>query len=98
MEKKNSHKKFWVNYIKHKKAINAFNKILKQNKKKVILLVVHGNIIKALIFRKLGLSLKQSGKFHLKNCNFAIAQYKNTNLEHICCFNSNSINHKSVGY
>jgi len=88
-------RKFWKNYLLHKKAIKAFNKILEENKGKLIVLVIHGNVIKALIFRKMGLSIKKSGKFHTRNCNFAIAQYKNKKLQHICCFNSNSIDHKS---
>ena len=91
-------KRFWKNYLKHKKAIKKFNKILEKHKRKVLVFVIHGNVIKALLFRKMGLSLKKSGMFHTKNCNFAIAQYKNKKLTHICCFNSNSIEHKSIGY
>ena len=93
------HKKwFWKNYASYKKALKIFNKILEKNKGKVVLIVAHGHVIKALTFKKLGLSLKNTGKFHTKNCNFAVAQYKNKELEHICCFNSNSIDHKSFGY
>ena len=89
---------FWKNYSSYKKAIKIFNKILEKNKGKVVLIIAHGHIIKALTFKKLGISLKKAGKFHTRNCNFAVAQYKNKKLEHICCFNSSSIDHKSFGY
>lgn len=95
--KRKIHKaKFWGNYFKQRKSIKEFNKLLDKNKGKVIVMVVHGNVIKSLIFRKLGLSLKKSGFFHHMNCHISIARYKGKKLDHISCYNSNTIHHSSI--
>lgn len=87
------HPKFWDNYILQKKAIKAFDKILEKNKGKIIVIVAHGNVIKSLIFRKMGLSLKNIGMFHHLNCNISVARYVGKKIEHICCINANSLRH-----
>ncbi len=86
-------KKFWENYLKQSRAIKTFNKILEKNKGKVIVIVAHGNVIKALIFRKWGLSLKKCGNVHHMNCYISVVRYKGKKLDHICCFNSNTLEH-----
>lgn len=91
------HKKvFWKNYFKQNKAIQVFNRILEKNKGKVIVIVAHGNVIKSLIFRKMGLSLKKSGNAHHMHCYISFIRYKGKKLDHICCYNSNTINHSSI--
>lgn len=85
--------KFWKNYFRVRKAIKTFDRLLKKNRGKVIVIVSHGNVIKALIFRKMGLSFKKSGFFHNLNCNISIARYRGKKLDHVCCFNSNTIKH-----
>jgi len=87
------HYKFWKHYLLYRKAIKSFNKILDENKGKVVVIVAHGNVIQSLIFRKLGISFIKAGKFHHGNCNISIARYNNRNLDHVCCFNSTSISH-----
>src|SRR3989338_8571447 len=92
--KRQIHKiKFWKNYFKLKRAVKSFDDILEKNKGKVIVIVCHGNVIKALVFRKMGLSLKKSGMFHNMNCNISIARYDGKKLDHVCCFNSNTVRH-----
>src|SRR3989338_1523111 len=85
--------KFWKNYLKLRRAIKVFDRLLEKNKGKVIIIACHGNVIKALTFRKMGLSLKKSGFFHNMNCNISIARYNGKKLDHICCFNSNTVRH-----
>ena len=85
--------KFWKNYLKLRRAIKVFDRLLEKNKGKVIVIVCHGNVIKALTFRKMGLSLKRSGMFHNMNCNISIARYNGKKLDHVCCFNSNTVRH-----
>jgi alpha-ribazole phosphatase len=95
-ERKIYHPKFWKHYFLQKKALCAFNNLLEKNKGKVIVIVAHGNVIKSLIFRKMGLSLKKTGMFHHMNCYISVARYKNKKLDHICCYNSNSLNHSDL--
>jgi broad specificity phosphatase PhoE len=86
-------KEFWENYFKQRKAIKAFNKILDKDKEKVIVIVAHGNVIKTLVFRKMGLSLKNTGRFHQANCYVSIARYIGRKLDHVCCFNNSVIDY-----
>ncbi|MFA5019800.1 MAG: phosphoglycerate mutase family protein [Candidatus Pacearchaeota archaeon] len=95
-ERKIHKNEFWKHYFKQRKALKTFDKILLANNGKVIVIVAHGNVIKALIFRKLGLSLKNSGKFHNMNCNISVARYLGKRLDHVCSFNTESIKHSSI--
>lgn len=92
-KRKYYHPKFWKHYFLQRKAIKSFDKLLEKNKGKVIVVVAHGNVIQALLFRKMGLSIKKAGMFHHMNCHISVARYKNKKLDHICCFNSNTVNH-----
>lgn len=95
-EKKVHKLEFWKHYFKQRKAKTTFNKILMKNKGKVIVIVAHGNVIRALIFGKLGMSLRNLAKFHNLNCNISVARYVGKKLDHVCSFNSESINHSFV--
>jgi|WetSurMetagenome_2_1015567.scaffolds.fasta_scaffold152533_2 broad specificity phosphatase PhoE len=82
---------FWKHYIKHKKSIKALDKILEKNEGKLIVIVAHGNLIKGLIFKKLGLSFKQIGFFHHHNCSVSSARFSGKKLDHINFYNSKDI-------
>ncbi len=84
-------KEFWVHYLKHLNSLKALDKILKANKGKLIVIVAHGNVIRGLIFRKLGLSYKQLRSFHYHNCGIASVRFSGTKLDHINCFNSKDV-------
>ncbi len=95
-EKKIHKKLYWKHYFKLKKALQTFDKILLKNKGKVIVIVAHGNVIKSLIFRKLGLSLRNTARFHNMNCNISVARYIGKKLDQVCSINSESIKHSSI--
>lgn len=88
--------KFWINYFKQRNALKTFDTLLIKNKHKVIVIVAHGNIIKSLIFRKMGLSLRKVRFFHHDNCYISVARYIGKTLEHVCCYNSNTVKHSGV--
>lgn len=85
------HYKFWKHYVKHMSSINVLNKILKKHKGKVIVIVAHGNIIRGLIGKKLGLSRNQIGKFEYHNCHISKIRFKEKKLEFINYFNSKEL-------
>lgn len=82
---------FWKHYFKHKFSIKVFNKILKENKGKVVLIVAHGNIIKGIIGKKLKLTHSQIDKFNYHNCHISLARFKGTKLDYIYYFNSKEL-------
>jgi len=82
------HPKFWKHYFKHKASLKAFNKILKENKGKVIVIVAHGNVIKGIIGNKLGLSLKKRGLLNMHNCHISLLRFIGKKIEYIPYINS----------
>jgi len=85
------HHKFWKHYLKHKFSIKMFDRILSENKGKVILIVAHGNVIKGIIGKKLGLVHSQINKFDYHNCHISLVRFKGTTLDYIHYFNSKEL-------
>ena len=77
--------------MKHRFSIKVFDKILKDNEGKVILIVAHGNVIKGLIGKKMRLSHSQIGKFDYHNCHISLVRFKGTKLDYIHYFNSKEL-------
>jgi len=85
------HYKFWKHYLKHKFSLKVFDKILNENRGKVILIVAHGNIIKGIIGKKLKLTHSQINKFDYHNCHISLVRFKGTKLDYIHYFNSKEL-------
>lgn len=86
------HKNFWKHYFLMRKAVKKFNQILKENEGKVIVIVAHGNVIKGLIGKKLGLRHNQISKLDYHNCNITKARFrKNKKLGYVYYFNSKDL-------
>jgi broad specificity phosphatase PhoE len=84
-------KKFWKQYVRHLSSIKEFDKILEKNNGKLIVIAAHGELIKGLIFKKLGLSFRQISFFHLHNCGISSARFSGKKLDHINFYNSKEI-------
>jgi broad specificity phosphatase PhoE len=82
---------FWRDFIKHHSSLKVFDNILKNNKGKVIIIVGHGNIIKGIIGKKLGLSFKQISKFGHRNGNTTLMSFKGQKLDFIEYINSKEL-------
>ena len=82
------HPQYWKHYINHKKSLKIFNKILDHNKGKIILIVTHGNVIKGIIGKKLGLTSKQIRKLDQANCHTTLVRFKGRKLDYLYYFNS----------
>lgn len=82
------HINFWEHYLKYKDSLKFFDRLLKENKGKKIILVTHGNVIKGIIGKKLGLSLKQIKCLRLNSCHVTLAQFNGTKLEYLPYLNS----------
>lgn len=83
---------FWKNYLLHRESMKALDKILEKNKGKAILIVAHGNIIKGLVFKKLGIPIKKFGGFFShNNCHITKVRFDGKKLEHINYFNSKDL-------
>jgi len=79
---------FWKHYFKHKLTLKTFDKILEQNKGKVIVIVAHGNVIKGILGKKLGMSLKQIGLLGYDNCHISLARFIGKKLDYVPYINS----------
>jgi broad specificity phosphatase PhoE len=84
-------KEFWKNYKKYKNAIKSLDKILQKDNGQLIVIVAHGEVIKGLIFGKLGLPFKQISFFHHHNCSISSARFSWKKLDHINYYNSPEI-------
>ena len=82
------HYKYWKNYLRHKKTIREFNRILAENKGKVILIVAHGNMIKGILKNKQKLSYQKIKDMDYKNCHITLMKFNGSKLEKVHCFNS----------
>ena len=82
---------FWKHYFKHRLSIKAFDRILLNNKGKVIVIVAHGNIIKGILGKKIGIPLKQRGLLDCHNCHICLARFIGTKLDYIPYINSSNL-------
>jgi len=82
------HPKYWKHYLKYKKSLKIFNKILDHNRGKIILIVAHGNVIKGIIGNKIGLTSKQIRKLDQANCHTTLVRFKGEKLDYLYYFNS----------
>jgi broad specificity phosphatase PhoE len=83
--------KFWKHYLKHRFTLKVFDKILKENKGKVILIVAHGNVIKGIIGKKMKFNHSQIKKFDYHNCHISLVRFKGTKLDYVHYFNSKEL-------
>ena len=80
--------KFWVHWLKHKQRMKEFDRILKENEGKTILIVAHGNLIKGILQNKMKLSTKYVEYQDYRNCYISLLRFNKTKLEFIHYFNS----------
>lgn len=79
---------FWKHYFKRRFSLKKFDNILENNKGKVIVIVAHGNVIKGLMGKKMGVSLKKTGFFDVHNCHVALLRFNGKKLDFVPYFNS----------
>ena len=77
-------KKYWI-------AKRILNKILREHQGKVIVIVCHGGIIRALLGWKFCLSFKQRGSMEHHNCHATLVRFKGTTLDYIHYYNSKGL-------
>lgn len=82
---------YWKHYFKYKKAIKAFDKILKKNKDKVIIFAIHGNVIRGILGSKFKFSKRKMLSISTDNCSISKCRFNGTRLEKIFCLNSKKI-------
>ena len=82
---------YWRTMKKYLAAKRTLNKILREHQGKVIVLVCHGGVIRALLGWKFGLSFKQRGSMEHHNCHITLLRFQGTKLEYIHYFNSKGL-------
>jgi len=82
---------FWKNLRKYHLSKKIFNKILKENNGKVIVIVAHGNIIKGIFGKKFGLNFKKIKSLDYGNCNISLFRFDKKKLDYVHYFNSKSL-------
>ena len=82
---------FWKHYLKHRFSVKIFDNILNENEGKVILIVAHGNVIKGIMGKKIGLTHSQISKFDYHNCHISMVRFKGKKLDYIHYFNSKEL-------
>lgn len=82
---------FWKNLRRYHLSKKIFNKILKDNMGKVIVIVAHGNVIKGLFAKKFGLNFKKIKSMDYGNCNISLFRFNKEKLDYVHCYNSKSL-------
>jgi len=80
--------KYWKQKLLMRKAIKAIDDILRKDKKKVILIVAHGNIIKGFLSHKMRLKHGQAWKMGSTNCGVTKARFKDIKLDYLYFYNN----------
>ena len=79
---------FIKNFIKYKRALKLFNKLLIENKGKTMLLVIHGNVIRSLVGNKLNIPFKEMGKLGTNNAHITRLTFIGNKLSTLSYVNS----------
>jgi len=82
---------FWKHLCKYFLAQRTFNQILRNNQGKVIIIVAHGGIIRALFGWKYGISLWKRGALDHNNCHITFLSFRGTKLDYIHYYNSKGL-------
>lgn len=85
------HPNFWKHYTRYRKARILFNKLLRENVGKTIIIVAHGNVIKGLIGKKLGISLEKRGLFEYTNCAVSKLRFSGTKIDYVYYYNASHV-------
>ena len=72
---------------KMRKAIAFFRRILRENRGKRILLVIHGNVIRVLIKTSMGLPIEEFPYFHTHHCSLTVLSFQGTKLHAVHALN-----------
>jgi broad specificity phosphatase PhoE len=85
------HPHYWAQIFRLKKAVKALDRILEKNRKNVIIIVAHGNIMRSLLARKLAVPLRKLHIFDQTNCHISKARFLGKKLDYICYINSRDV-------
>jgi len=85
------HPKFWKHYFRYKDAQRKFDDILLKNKGKVILIVAHGNVIKGIIGKKVGVPFHNRGSMGYDNCSVSKVSFNGKKIDHLYYYNASHI-------
>jgi len=89
--KKFYHPHYWEQTFRLRKAMKSFDRILEKNRKKVIIIVAHGNIIRSLLARKLRVPLRKLHIFDQTNCHISKVRFLGKKLDYISYINSGDV-------
>lgn len=81
-------KEYWKHYLKYRKAIKVFNKILVKNKGKVLVFAIHGNVIRGILGSKLKFTKRKMLLISTDNCSISKCRFNGTKIEKIICLNN----------
>jgi len=81
-------RKYEIELKKAKRSIEFFKKILKEYKGKKILIVAHGNVIRACIGHAFGYSILKTPKLFLLHCSLSSLAFKGIRLKEVYYINS----------
>jgi len=85
------HPHYWKYIFRLNKAMRALDRILEKNRKKVIVIVAHGNIIRSMLARKLGVPLRKFNLLDQTNCHISKVRFLGRKLDYICYINSRDV-------
>lgn len=81
-------RKYDTEYAKAKRTVEFFKKVLKDYKGKKILIVAHGNAIRACIGMAFGFPILKTPKLHLLHCSLTSVTFESNKLKDIYYINS----------
>ena len=85
------HPHYWEQIFRLRRAMKALDRILEKNRKKIIIIVAHGNIMRSMLAKKLGVPLRKLHIFDQTNCHISKVRFLGKKLDYICYINSRDV-------
>ena len=79
------------NYKKYRKSLRIIDKILEKNKYKTLLFIIHGNVIRGFLAKKLEMPFSNAGKISYNNADITRATFKGNKILTLSYCNSEII-------
>jgi broad specificity phosphatase PhoE len=85
------HPKFWKHYFRYRNAQKKFAEILSKHEGKTIIIIIHGNVIKGIIGKYVGVPFLTRGSMGYDNCSVSKIRFSGKKFDYLYYYNASHV-------